>query len=173
MGNSTTTEIIQHGQVKRLALPPGWTETDITRGDTHGISLREFSPADNDDVCLCFFYRGFPFELPTGAAFNSVLAAPPHSLQTKEIKSIADILEEICQPESFKPLAIHTQDLNGKTVLLVEGRWLKQDLDTYSLYIAADESGCAVQQIYLLAATNLFPKYIKDVKDCLKNTEWT
>ncbi|MBX3135959.1 hypothetical protein KF707_06965 [Candidatus Obscuribacterales bacterium] len=168
-----TTEVVDHGQIKRLLLPAGWTETATTGSDNHEQSLREFSPQDSEDTRLCFYYRGFPYELPTGAAFKAVLEAPPHSLPAKEIKSIAGMLEEICQPDSFKPLAIHTQVTGGRTLLVVEGRWLRQEWDTYSLYIAADDSGCVVQQIYFLAPTSSYPKYVKEIKECLRNIEWT
>jgi hypothetical protein len=167
-----TLELNDHGQIKKLVLPKGWSETNLERKNGHAFSLREFSPQTDTEVRLCLYYRGAPFQDQTGTSFKSILKEPAHSLSAKEVRNLADILEDVCDPGSFKPLAIHTQELNGKPVLLVEGRWLKQEWDTYSLYVSADDTGCVVQQIYLLAPTSSFPKYINEIKERLRRIEW-
>lgn len=167
-----TLEIINYGQIAKLILPEGWTETEIEVAATHTSSLREFSSPGEAQTRLCFYYRGFMFGSETGNAFKSILAAAPHILTAKELNAIAEILEDVNDADVFKPLSVHTQNLNGKTVLTVEGRWLQQDWDTYSLYVCADETGCAVQQIYFLAPTSNYPKHIKDMKQRLNSLEW-
>jgi hypothetical protein len=147
--------------------------TSATASTSHSFSLREFKPANTEDVRLCLYYRGQPISDSAGQTIQAVLGEKPHSLTTREIADLNEVLDDIAYPELFSILSIRTDDLNGKRILLVEGRWLKEQWDTYSLFISCNESGTIIQQVYFLAPVRQYANFIAMVKRCLGAIEWS
>jgi hypothetical protein len=163
------TMIIDHGQIKRLVLPDDWLEHTA---DSGSANLREFQPTGRQDVRLCLYYRGLPMSTESGGAFKNILHAEKHFLSLDELEAIGELLEDSGDIDLFQPQAIQTSDIGDRRVLVVEGRWLEQGWDTYSLFVSCDETGCVVQQIYFLAPTVQYTGLLPLVKQILESIEW-
>ncbi|MBZ0187898.1 MAG: hypothetical protein K8F91_16750 [Candidatus Obscuribacterales bacterium] len=166
------TSITFQGQIEQLDLPDSWKERELAQNELKTFELREFSPSGEEEVKLCFYYRGRQVSEGSGLAFLEILKRPPHLLMKQEIESIVEILEEIAFPESFAPLGIKTEKLNQKMVLIVDGRWRAQSWDTHALYIPADKHARVVQQVYLLSPPSRYPVFLSQFKAALEAISW-
>jgi hypothetical protein len=82
------------------------------------------------------------------------------------------MLRERANPEVFHILSARTQDLNGKRVLLLEGRYTEIQKDLYEVFIDADGTGRVVQEVYFLAPKIEYLHYLKAVKIAFSSIEW-
>jgi hypothetical protein len=165
-------KVEDRGQIKEMTLPAGWEEGPSTSGGIGTRSFREVHPAEFPDAKLCFYYRGLPTSDAAGAAFKAVLDQPPHILSSKEISSLGEILRGKDDPNTFSPLMIKTEDVNGKRVLTVNGRINEKQDDLKEILVDADGTGKVVQEIYFQAPKELYTRYMKAAQDSMKTIEW-
>src|ERR1700733_11103789 len=117
-------DIVNHGQIERLTLPDGWSEDlSVKRAKIGSRSSRQFHPKETSEARLHLFYRGFPISASEGKCFASVLSSSPHTLLSSEIKALAAVLGQRANSASFMILSLRTEDLNGRRVLVLEGRY--------------------------------------------------
>lgn len=109
---------------------------------------------------------------PSAEAFHDVLAKPAHVLSSPELKSIAEVLDAKSDASVFNTLSARTESLNGKSVLIVEGRYKEKQVDTYALFLDSDGTGGAVQEVYYQAPKADFMSKLKAAKEALKTVEW-
>jgi hypothetical protein len=160
------------GQIEKMTLPQGWEEGKPTSGGIGTRSFREVHPAEFPDAKLCFYYRGLPASDDAGKAFKNVLDQPAHILSKAEIDSLGEILRGKNDPETFNPLMIKTEDLNGKRVLTVNGRLTEKQADLKEILVDADGTGKAVQEIYFQAPKELYMRYMKAAQEAMQTIEW-
>jgi hypothetical protein len=166
-------EIVNYGQIDRLVLPEDWHENwDVKYANIGSRSSRQFYPKDAPDVKLHLFYRGFPISAAEGASFALTLIQPPHALLPSEIKTLAVVLGQRANSDKFTILSLRTEDLNGRRVLVLEGRYKDNKLDIYEIFVDADGTGQAVQEIYLLAPKDQYLLYLQKVKALLQTIQW-
>jgi hypothetical protein len=65
-----------------------------------------------------------------------------------ELTQLTEVLRNKESEDGFALAAAQTKEINGKMVLQVEGTFKKQKVDNVSLYIDADGTGSAVQEIF-------------------------
>lgn len=163
-------ESLSFGQVKQISLPAGWLKVPLT---TDGLSsLEVYSPADSEKSQLAFYYRGTPLSQDVGEAFQAVLDENKGMLLARDLDNIRYILNERADPEKFQISSVETTSLNGRVLLVVQGRWLSKDTYSYELFIDAGQSGAIVQQIFFLAPKEQYHLHISEVKESLKSIQW-
>lgn len=167
-----TSSIVSIGQVDTLKIPPGWKEGKAAKPAGGASLLREFHPADNQEVKLCFFYRGTRISDTTGKKFHKVIEHPPHILSSSEVESLREILREKANPAVFKAAAAKTEDIDGKRVLIVEGRYSKTDTETRTIFVDSDGSGTAVQEIFYQAPKADYARHLQVASNALKSIRW-
>ncbi|HEY9715418.1 MAG TPA: hypothetical protein V6C72_18235 [Chroococcales cyanobacterium] len=167
-----TVQMKDHGQIKEMALPKGWVDGIESAGQQGTESFKEVHPKDAPDATLCFYYRGLPMTECSADTFKSILDKPPHVLSTSEIKSLSEVLRGKDNPDSFAAVMIKTEDLNGKRVLMVNGRLKDTQEDLQGVLVDADGSGKFVQEIYFQAPKDLYMRYNKEARQALKSIEW-
>lgn len=166
-------EVKAHGQIASMALPLGWLEApDNPRSDMDAATLRKFHPEGLSDIQLCLYYRGMPMSEHAAAEFHGLLCGQAHSLTRSEIRSVEGALEGLGNETVFDILSARTEDLNGKLVLIVEGRWKEIDTDTYHILLDADGTGAQVQEIYFAAPRSQYPSRIQEAKAAIKSIAW-
>src|SRR4030095_3116550 len=146
-------ERISRGQVEMMKLPAGWV-SGAEKGRTEAAySYKEFHPEEGPDSMICFFYRGRRAGQDSSKSFRDVLAKPPHALTASEIESIGQILRDKRDPKDFKMTSCRTEDVNGRRVLVVQGRYNEIQEDALAMLIDADKdpAGSAVQEIFFQA----------------------
>lgn len=167
-------QIADHGQVKRITFPPGWEEGSSDAGAQIGSrSFRQVNPDRREDVSVCFFYRGLPVDAEAGKNFHAILGKPPHVLERKEMESIDRVLQ-IKTPlnKFFDIIACHTIELNGKRVLVVEGRYPESGDHILEMYIDADGTGRVIQEIYYQAPKQDYGRYLRAVQSTFETIAW-
>ena len=160
------------GQIDQIDIPPGWQEGTAQK-PTGGSSLfREFHPADNPEVRLCFYYRGRRISEEAGQAFHSMLEQPPHVLKPEELQPLREVLREKLNSKDFNLLFAKTEEMNGKRVLVVEGAYNNSQLKTRELFVDSDGTGTAVQEIYYQAPRNDYARFQPAALSALKSIRW-
>lgn len=160
------------GQIEQMSLPSGWTagqRQDNLVGDS---SYQEYLAPEQNDVKLCFYYRGYRVSKNPAESFRAVLAKDEHKLSNEEIVSLSEVLRNKDTPEQFKFSEAKTVDLNGKRVLLVSGQYVKSNKRTEAIYIDADGTGSACQEVFFQAPADVYDKYIETARDSFKSIEW-
>lgn len=162
------------GQISSLSLPENWTAGPTQENAVAADLFKEYNAPNDSDVKLCFYYRGMRCSEQAGEAFRKVLSSSDHPLNVAEYKSLQEILRNK-SPEYFSKEDAYTEVINGKRVLIVEGSYDKSNKSAISnktMYIDADGTGTAVQEIYFQAPTQKFQKYSGEVDGALKSIEW-
>lgn len=160
------------GQIQSIKLPNGWKEKDSCPAPDKLSCLTEFNPPDNPEARLEFFYRGVRVPDAPAGAFNSILAKPDHALDRDEFQSLGEILRGKEKDELFQLDSASTETINGKRVLLLEGRYRSNDLRTMSMLIDSDGTGEAVQEVALVSPENGFEALKGTVKEAYGSIKW-
>lgn len=164
------TEKCFFGQIESIDLPAKWSRTNVT---AEGIaSLAVFTPSDEPNAQLAFYYRGMPISQQFGEAFKNVLEKNPGVLLPRDMDSISYILNDRKDSDKYQMTSVETINLNGRIVLLVQGSWSGTDATSYEVFINAGRSGCLVQQIAFVAPKESFHRHVQKVKESLKTIEW-
>jgi hypothetical protein len=134
--------------------------------------LREFAPQGNDTIKLSFYYRGRRIGATTGSRFVDVLSRPERQLSVQEKEAIGLVLRDASDPEWFELKSLRTIRLKGKSVLLYEGSWKKSGLADMGIFIDADGTGTAVQEIHFVAPEKDYQACLQRVSQALESIEW-
>ncbi len=163
-----------HGQIAVLEVPDGWVErsADNYYRDIGARSMLEFHPPDAPDAVLCVYYRGLPMRDAAAALFRAVLRQPPHALGFGEIKDLRGVLQERADSKVFTISSARTEDLNGRRILWIEGRYKEAGNDLQQILLDADGTGSVVQEIYFVAPKDIFLKYARSARAALTTIVW-
>lgn len=165
---------MNHGQIETIALPDGWLEKP-QEYDYRGIgtrSLREFYPPEEPLARLTFFYRGLPVRKETANAFKSILSRDSHPLSRTELSTLEEILRERLEPTVFNLISARTDNVSGRRVIMIEGRYRETECDLYEVIVDTEGDGTVVQEIYYQAPKDSFFKYLRPAQKAIKSIVW-
>ncbi len=165
-------EITDIGQVQRMVLTDQWTVPAHQPEVPAGSGFHEYFVKDRPEVKICFYYRGRRTSERSGEAFRGVLQKPPHVLLASEIDALAETLRNKDDKSVFSLLNARTEDINGKRILIVEGRYIAKQYDTQALYIDSDGTGTAVQEVYYQAPKQEYAIFLKQAREAIKSIQW-
>ncbi|MBX9686244.1 MAG: hypothetical protein K2X27_06050 [Candidatus Obscuribacterales bacterium] len=160
------------GQVESMTLPDGWQAGPVEKPYGGASFYQEYNPQGNSDTKITFFYRGKRISEDGGKNFHEILQKPAHVLSPQEFNSLAEVLRDKAKAQDFDTVMAKTEDLNGKRVLIVEGRYKDLQEDNRSVLIDADGSGTAVQEIYYQAPKAQFIRNYKQAILSMKSINW-
>ncbi|MFN8655861.1 MAG: hypothetical protein U0105_05945 [Candidatus Obscuribacterales bacterium] len=103
------------------------------------------------------------------AAVRSICSKPHHELTQDEIKAIKQLLGPLGDPEVFN-LKARTEELNGRTVLAVDGNFKTADrkLTGYLLTTANNE----MQSVFFSAPAKIFDEYRPAADSAMQSIKW-
>jgi hypothetical protein len=162
------------GQIERILLTPGWREGTTHKSGVGADFYREYYLAEEPDFKLSFYYRGIRTSPLSSKWFCELLEKAPHSLNANEYTSLMEILRNK-QPPKFVKRNAYTIDLNDKRVLVVTGYYnggCSDPIENFSVYIAADGTGSAVQEMYFQAPRQKFERYKHRIDGVLATIIW-
>lgn len=166
--------VTNQGQISDMVLPKGW-KVGVQSQNVQGNSdYRDFRPEGDSDsnARLCFFYRGRVTSRASGERFHTLLKAPDHVLSGKELESLKEVLRDKVTP-GFSLLSARTEELNGKRVLMIEGRFVEIQQDVRAILVDANgTTGRVVQEIYYQAPKDSYLRYLKHAKESMNSIEW-
>jgi hypothetical protein len=160
---------ISTGQIEAMSVPDGW----VKRADVRlaaGAGLVEYHPPGHNDIRLNSFYRGSRISAEAAQAFNQCLAKPPHDLKQDELQTLSQVLRD--KSYDFNGSA-KTEDLNGKRVLVVEGRYTdKEHTASQTIYVDSDGTGSAVQEISYTACAQDYQANLNKAQKAFNSIIW-
>jgi hypothetical protein len=165
-------EVANFGVVASFTLPPGWVESSFSQGEAQQSRSRIFHDSDSPSVQLCFFFRGHRVSEQAAREFLDLLSRPDHFLKPSEFKAAREIVRDLGNTGSFKLLQAATRQLNGKRVMIVEGRFVQSEQDTYALFVDVDGTGTIVQEIHYQAPKLDYARHLAVVKAAMESIAW-
>jgi hypothetical protein len=165
---------VNYGSIKSISLPEGWREFEVPDEGFAMYTLREFRPAESedDDVSLCLFNKGLLRNEETGNDFKTILAAKSHHLTARELKLLSDVLNEAADAERFSVLDARTEIINGRSALVIEGRWVNSQTKMIRAYFDVNGDGRCVDEFFFSAPPDQYESLIRDVRKSLSCLEW-
>lgn len=168
-----TGEVLSVAEVKEMRLPPGWLRSASKERQEEKIySYELFRLKDRPDVMLWFYYRGYKLGESASNNFRECLGKPPHVILPAELKGLSGVIRDKGDPDDFKITGAHTESLNGKTVLVVEGRYVEAQEDAYTVYVDADGTGSVVRELHYRAPKLDYPRFLRDAKRSFQSIVW-
>ncbi len=161
-----------YGQISNMAMPAGWVPGEQLNNVVGNSSFRQFHPSDNPDVRLSFYYRGRRTSEAAGEKFRRLLEERLHLLSRKELEAIAETVRDKAGTSGFKLFRARTEDINGKHVLIVEGRFVEIQQDTRCMLVDADGTGTVVQEIAYQAPLSKYLRYLGQAKAAMDSIHW-
>lgn len=171
--NASGIEVIDRGQISSMSMPAGFEKGKAVGGTFANNSFQEYHLSSNANVKFYFEYRGQRMGAESSRAFHETLERPPHVLAPQELESLHQVLgANRSNKEDFKINSARTEDLNGKRVLTIEGRYPHHGLSARTVFVDSDGTGSAVQEITFQAPTAEFFKNTAASLNALKSIKW-
>ena len=165
-------EVKDLGQVEKMTMPSGWEAGPDYSKRQHAASYQEFHPPGQPECQLGFYYRGRRTSETAGELFKDVLAKPAHELSGAEYASLQEVVRDKAKAEDFTVKTAHTEEINGKKVLVVEGRYNGNQNDAKHMFIDSDGTGTAVQEVFFQASKEKFAKYGNAADQAMRSVVW-
>lgn len=156
----------------KIKLPEGWVEQTWTSDDPPPARGREFRNLKDSGAVLCVWYRGHGLPAKTAASISTVLAKSPHKLTDDEVQMVRNGLGNIVYERMFKLASARVENIAGRSVLIVEGRWNELGKDGYHVFIPVSADCEKLEEIYLVAPPDSYPHNADAVKSALACIEW-
>jgi hypothetical protein len=172
LSDELETAIVSRGAVLCMNLPEGWLWGKRKSRDESQFSFLEFHPDGKPTVMLWFFYRGQKLNDTAAHSFRNLLAQLPHLLTPQEISAVSAVVREKGKPEFFELISARTEQLNGKMVLQLQGRYKAGQEGAYSLYIDSDGTGSTVQELHFQAHKDEYRHYINEARKSFSSIIW-
>jgi|AGTN01.3.fsa_nt_gi hypothetical protein len=161
------------GQVDSMSMPDRYEVGKKVAGTYANNFFQDYHLKDDPDVKIYFEYRGRTMSEAPSRNFRDVLSQPAHLLDSAEQAKLANVFGGYrSNPDDFKVLLAKTEDLNGKRVLILEGRDTKRNTSSRTMYIDSDGSGSAIQEITYQAPTKNYLKNLTPALHALKTIKW-
>lgn len=172
LADDSVHEELSRGHLK-IALPKGWTHSRTKeRTETSTENYVLYNPREDASVMFWYYFRGTPVNHRTAQNFRKILAEPAHSLSPKELSSISMVMRDKAKVENFRTLFARTREMNGKMVLVVEGRYVSDEQDAITIYIDADGSGQTVEELHYRAPKEHYMCYLRAIKSAFQSIVW-
>lgn len=160
------------GQVRQMELPGQWIERQVQKQPLQVKQMRSFHRVDNANVQVRFVYRGHAESVETARGFQECLSRHPGVLDCTEINSLAAVIGELADPDEFRISTAQTMDLGNRRVLWVEGRWLDSPYWSGNVFLDADGTGRAIQQVECFAELSVYDAEGPLFQEILRSIRW-
>jgi len=170
-----STVMVNREPIKRMTLPRGWVAVPSPgREGQQPPQPREYGPTDEPDVCINIEDLAGAASSRTGEELRAVLAGPPSAVDEKQIKSI---LGSLASDRCIAPLEASqasTGEINGKHVLIVEGRCKTPPHKIYSVIVPSSGDPLIwAREINYSAPDYLYQVHLNAFKQTLLTIQWS
>ena len=149
---------ISDGQLS-MKMPSGWQMVE-NKTLPVGYSSVGCRPKDNREVELNIFSGGGRLSEEAAMRFHELLSKPPHALTSAELKNVSEAIGDKADPHSFRILSARTENINGKTVLSIEGHYTSWPISSQIKYVSGGTDGAFVRAVSYTAPTNEYGRYL-------------
>jgi hypothetical protein len=160
------------GQISKMSIPDGWSRSTVKHTLPAAANFVEYHSDKAPDTKLVTYYRGHRISPTAGKKFHELLAGSPRELTGAEYASLGEVVRDMSRPEDFEVTGKRVIKLNGRNVLLVEGRFKEIKQLAHALYIDADGTGEVVQEILYQAPEAAYGEHKKEAEAALNSISW-
>ncbi len=164
--------MLNQGQIVRLDMPAGWVQSPEKHTLPATANFVEFHNEKTPEAKVCTYFRGHRISPSAGKTFKSLVKAAPHKLSQEEFLQLGEVVRDKAKDKDFELKKSETINLNGKTVLLVEGTYREIKQSAHAIFIDAEGSGEVVQELFYQAPTASYPLYLNEVEEAFKKITW-
>jgi len=170
MTDASVSAKISTGQIESMDVPEGWVKRENSALRA-GASLVEYHPPEHDDIRFNSFYRGSRVSEKSARNFRECLNKPAHSLESNERLALSEVLRD--KSYDFQVLSAKTEDLKGKRVLSIEGRYNDSEhTSSRTIYVDSDGTGSAVQEISYTASGPDYQAHLAQAQKAFQSIIW-
>lgn len=169
---STAIMTLTHGLIRSMDLPLNWQPLEHVEPVTASPKWIKFAPAGSRNIELCSYFRNRPLTNSTQESLKQLVDAQAIQLTKKQIESIAEVLRDAALRDAFKFLHAGIQNWNGRSVVVVEGRWNELKQDRFWLLVPTDSACNSVQEIWFQASIEEYPAKLKQMRQALSSIVW-
>ncbi len=149
------------GQVRLMTLPPNWNMKKREDKDGTQTFYEVWASPEDESTTFEFYYRATPIKDSIAKAFSLILRSDPHPLNTREIQSLGIMISYAFDKELFNLIDISTENLNGRRVLMIEGEFMQDGITRLHIFVDADNTGRAIQELIFQAPTSDYSNSVK------------
>jgi hypothetical protein len=104
--------------------------------------------------------------------FSDLLRQPPQQVRAAAFWDLVQIVHDMASPEEFEVRRALTTDWNGRRVLLIEGRWKRENLDELHLFVSVTGAPHFIDEISYLAPRQVFESHRHQIDLALQSITW-
>lgn len=160
------------GPVQLMTLPPNWYMKKRENKPSSQTSYEVWASPDNESTTFEFYYRGTPIRDNVAKAFSLILRNDPHQLNRREIQSLGIMISYAFDKELFNLIDISTETLNGRRVLMIEGEFIQDGITRLHIFVDADNTGRAIQELIFQAPTSDYQNSVKVGEQAFDSILW-
>ena len=196
---SGTSGGLDRGPISDIDLPSGWRQRESSFGSIGLSSNETFSPPGDNGTTIGIYSNGLRAGSESAKAFLDLLKNKPaedgpQRLTADEIRSLSEIMGRYqagdnqytnsgkYRPPAFEITSAYTMQLNGKTVLAVEGNFKdgnKTDAQGRAvtrqykgIFADTDGTGSRVEQVFLSTAPGTLHQHVREFNETLDSIKW-
>lgn len=159
------------GRIASFNVPEGWVKGK-ERDDANGYNY-SFHLSEKSKVSLNLMYRGRPLDDTTAGALREVLNQPHgHQLTSEELSQLRTLLQSKADAQVFQISSARVENIDGKMVLAIKGRYKDQAVDAAHIYADAGSNGKIVQEIAYIAPRGEFAKHWPTADRAIRSIKW-
>ena len=136
-----------------LNLDKDWVETESKPEDSRAFT-RKFESEELSERTITLYFSGEKVSEPSARIFNLLLKIRDHTLAPFEFEGLHEVMRNKNIEDSFVLQFAQTKTIDGRKVLIVEGKNTEQNHKVISLYIDAESDGSKVQEIHFQCPMN-------------------
>lgn len=195
--DGSTSGGIDRGPIVDIDVPQGWRRREASFGSLGLSSSETFSPPGDNSTTLGIYHSGMRAGAEAARAFLSILKNKPaddgtQELTPDEIKSLSEIMGRYqagdnqytnsgrYRAPAFELTKAYTMQVNGRTVLAVEGNFkgTGDDAGTASMrqykgiFADSDGTGTRIEQVFMSTAPGKMREHARAFNETLSSIKW-
>lgn len=158
------------GAVKQFFVPPSWK---LTRHEetAYGYVYTWRPEGGCSDISLNLAWSGKKIPSPDREQLQAILQLPPHKITEAELPAMYRLLVDKCNPELFELISARTEDICGRQVFRVTGRFKNPEVYDDTIYVNSTGDCEVFQEVSYLADTNHGGSYTQDAEKAFQSLQ--
>jgi hypothetical protein len=162
---------VQHHPIADMTLPDGWYEDVESEEPAVGAYRRTFRSKETPSAEICIRFAGRRLSQAQSDAFLQLLDGEPHELSKSEYEEFWYVLGNLAYPELFQLQSAHVKELNGRSVLSVEGKW-SDSYDMSVSFFPEDDLCTRVLELYYKAPSEYYQDLLTQATGAMQSLRW-
>jgi hypothetical protein len=155
-----------------MTIPSQWSTLPVERKQTTDSVTQPYCLKADEEVKFMLFYRGKEVSANVASDFQAILDAPPHKLSEDEYRNIIMIIRHMSEDDFFERYSVETREIDGRTVLAVEGMWTRSAVKNYGIFVPGNASGTIIDELHYYAPADKYVQYLPAGQEILQSIKF-